>query len=62
MIRAGEIYLWSSPLTDSPQRVRVQRVSRDGRWVDVVGEMQGIWMRHGWRTRINKLAPLRTDQ
>jgi hypothetical protein len=61
MIQVGEVYLFTSPLTDTVQRVRVQRVSSNGQWADVVGEMRGVWMKHGWRARTSRLTPIPTE-
>ena len=58
MIEAGGIYLYAASSDDRVQRVRVRRISQDGRRADVVGEMNGVWMKHGWRTRVSRLAPL----
>lgn len=56
MIEVGGVY--RAQVCEVAVVVKVRRISTDGRWADVVGEMDGTWMRHGWRTRIAKLSPV----
>lgn len=39
-------------------KVQVRRISRDGRWADVVPDFNGVWCAHGWRTLAAKLFPI----
>jgi hypothetical protein len=57
-IMIGSVYYWRLSPDDATQRVQIRQLSRDGRQATVVGEMNGVWMKHGWRTSIGKLKDI----